>query len=82
MWNLGGNWWFDAQAQYFQVAIDNIDGSIFNLRGAFIWQPKQWLGVGAGYDTFSIDVDIDRKRLDGSIDWTYAGPQVFFNFAF
>jgi hypothetical protein len=82
MWNLGGNWWFDAQAQYFQVAIDNIDGSIFNLRGAFIWQPKQWLGLGAGYDTFSIDVDIDRKRLDGSIDWTYAGPQVFFNFAF
>jgi hypothetical protein len=82
MWNLGGNWWFDAQAQWFQVAIDNIDGSIFNLRGAFIWQPKPWLGFGAGYDTFSIDVDIDRKRLDGSIDWTYAGPQVFFNFAF
>jgi hypothetical protein len=82
MWNLGGNWWFDAQLQWFQIAIDNIDGSIFNARGAFIWQPKPWLGFGAGYDTFSIDVDIDRKRLNGSIDWTYAGPQVFFNFAF
>ena len=82
MWNLGGNWWFDAQAQYFQLAIDNIDGNIFNLRGAFIWQPKPWLGLGAGYDMFSIDVDIDRERLDGSIDWTYQGPQVFFNFAF
>ena len=36
------------------------------MRGAFIWQPKPWLGVGAGYDTFSIDVDVDRDRLDGS----------------
>ena len=25
---------------------------------------------------------IHHMRLDGSIDWTYAGPQVFFNFAF
>src|SRR5690348_4764806 len=49
MWNLGGNWWLDAQAQFFAVAIDNIDGNIINYRAAFIWQPKKWLGVGAGY---------------------------------
>ena len=83
MWNLGGNWWFDGQVQFFQVAIDNIDGSILNYRAAVIWQPKQWLGFGAGYDSFGIDVDAEGKAsVEGSIDWTYAGPQVFFNFAF
>lgn len=82
MWNLGGNWWLDAQAQFFAVAIDNIDGSIINYRAAFIWQPKPWLGFGAGYDSFSIDVDVEKERMTGSLDWTYSGPQVFFNFAF
>jgi hypothetical protein len=82
MWNLGGNWWLDAQAQFFAIAIDNIDGSIINYRAAFIWQPKPWLGFGAGYDSFGIDVDVDKERMRGSLDWTYSGPQVFFNFAF
>jgi hypothetical protein len=84
MWNLGGNWWLDGQVQYFQVAIDNIDGSILNYRAAVIWQPKQWLGFGVGYDSFGIDVDATGKgdRLKGKLEWTYQGPQAFFNFAF
>lgn len=82
MWNLGGNWWLDAQAQFFAIAIDNVDGSIINYRAAFIWQPKQWLGFGVGYDSFGIDVDVDREQMRGSLDWTYSGPQAFFNFAF
>jgi hypothetical protein len=84
MWNLGGNWWLDAQAQFFQVTFGDVDGSIINYRAAVIWQPKKWLGVGAGYDSFGIDVDVEGsgERLRGSLDWTYQGPQVFFNFAF
>jgi hypothetical protein len=82
MWSLGGNWWLDAQAQFFAVAIDNVDGNIINYRAAFIWQPKPWLGLGAGYDSFGINVDIEKEHLTGSLDWTYSGPQVFFNFAF
>jgi hypothetical protein len=85
MWNLGGgNWWLDAQVQFFALEIDGIDGSILNYRAAVIWQPKQWFGVGAGFDSFGIDVDVegDADRIRGSLDWTYSGPQVFFNFAF
>jgi len=84
MWNLGGNWWLDGQVQFFAIKFDGIDGSIANYRAAFIWQPKQWLGIGAGYDSFGIDVDVEGKddRIAGSLDWTYSGPQFFFNFAF
>jgi hypothetical protein len=84
MWNLGGNWWLDGQVQWFQVAIDNIDGSILNYRAAVIWQPKRWIGFGVGYDSFGIDVDAEGtgERLRGTLDWTYSGPQAFFNFAF
>jgi len=82
MWNLGGNWWFDGQAQLFKITFGDVDGTILNYRAAFIWQPKQWFGVGAGYDSFGIDVDASGDRLKGTLDWTYAGPQFFFNFAF
>jgi hypothetical protein len=82
MWRMGGNFYLDAHAQYFALAIDNVDGSIVNYRAAFIWQPKKYLGVGIGYDSFNIDVDISKPRFDGSLDWTYAGPQAFFNVSF
>jgi len=84
MWNLGGNWWLDGQAQFFFVNIDNIDGNIINYRAAVIWQPKQWLGFGVGYDSFGINVDAtgSGERLRGTLYWTYSGPQAFFNFAF
>jgi len=82
MWNLGGNWWLDAQLQFFAVTFGDVDGTITNYRAAVIWQPKKWIGLGAGYDSFGIDVDVEADHLSGSLDWTYSGPQVFFNFAF
>jgi hypothetical protein len=84
MWNLGGNWWLDGQVQFFVLSFDGIDGNILNYRAVVIWQPKQWFGMGAGFDSFGIDLDVEgeRGRLQGSLDWTYSGPQVFFNFAF
>ena len=82
MWRMGGNFYLDAHAQYFALSIDNIDGSIVNYRAAFIWQPKKYLGLGLGYDSFKIDVDVSKPRFTGSMDWTYAGPQAFINFSF
>jgi len=82
MWRLGRNFYLDAQVQYFALAIDQYDGSLVNYRGALIWQPKKWIGIGAGYDSFNVDVKVDGDNLTGRLDWTYRGPQVFFNFAF
>jgi hypothetical protein len=82
MWRLGRNVYLDAQVQYFALAIDQYDGSLVNYRAALIWQPKKWIGIGAGYDSFNVDVKVDGDRLKGLLDWTYQGPQVFFNFAF
>ena len=82
MWRMGGNFYLDAHAQYFALSIDNIDGSIVNYRAAFIWQPKKWVGLGLGYDSFSIDVNVDKPRFTGSLDWTYSGPQLFYNVSF
>lgn len=82
MWRMGGDWYLDAQGQYFALAIDNIDGRLVNYRGAVIWQPRKSLGLGIGYDSFTVDVDTKKDRFRGSMDWTYSGPQIFLSFGF
>jgi len=46
------------------------------------WQPKKWLGVGLGYNRFSVDVDVDGDNFNGSLDWTYSGPMAFYSVSF
>lgn len=82
LWNIGGNFYLDAHAQYFALSIDDYDGQIINYRAALLWQPKKYLGLGVGYDLFEIDVDAEKDRFTGSMEWEYAGPQVFFSVGF
>jgi hypothetical protein len=82
MWRLGGDFYLDAMLQWFALSIDEYSGSLVNYRAAAIWQPKRWVGVGVGYDHFNVDVDINKKGFKGTMDWTYSGPQIFFNAGF
>ena len=83
MWRMGdSNFYLDGQVQYFALSIDDVDGSILNYRAAVTWQPRKWVGIGIGFDSFNIDVDVKKNRFTGSMDWTYSGPQVFYNVSF
>ncbi len=82
LWNPGGNFWIDGSAQYFALSIDEYDGSLTDLRIAAIWQPKRWLGIGVGYNSFTVDVDVDKSGFQGSLDWSYSGPQFFLSGSF
>jgi len=82
LWHLGHNIYVDAQLQWFALSINEYDGSILNYRGAVYWQPKKWGGIGLGYDSFNVDVKIKKDTFTGKMDWTYQGPQLFFNFTF
>lgn len=82
LWRIGGDFYLDAMAQWFSLSFDEYDGSITNYRAALVWQPKKWAGIGLGYDSFTVDVDVDGDKFKGSMDWTYQGPQVFYNISF
>ena len=69
-------------AQYFALSIDDIDGSLQDYRGLVTWQPRKWLGVGLGYNRFTLDVDVDKDDFNGSLDWTYSGPMIFYSASF
>ena len=82
LWALPRDFWIDLSAQYFALEIDEYDGSLVNLRAIVLWQPSQWLGIGLGYDRFAVDLDVTKDRFDGSLDWTYQGPMIFYSVGF
>jgi len=82
IWDLSHNFWLDATAQFFALSIDQYDGNLQDYRVLVTWQPKKWLGIGLGYNRFSIDVDVDASNFDGSLDWTYSGPMLFYSASF
>ena len=82
MWGLPHHFWLDASAQVFALSIDNISGNVQDYKIALFWQPKKWLGLGLGYNQFGVNVDVGKDRFDGSLDWTYRGPMLFYSGAF
>ena len=82
LWNLTHDFWIDASAQFFALSIDEYDGSLQDFRVAVLWQPNKWVGLGAGYNQFNVDLDIDKDRFNGELDWTYKGPIIFYSIAF
>ena len=82
IWDLSNDFWLDVTAQYFALSIDDIDGSLQDYRVLVTWQPRKWLGVGLGYNRFTLDVDVDKDDFNGSLDWTYSGPMIFYSASF
>ena len=81
-WALPYDFWIDASAQWFALSIDEYDGSLRDLRVTVTWQPKNWLGIGLGYNQFNVDVDVEKDKFNGSLDWTYEGPMLYYSASF
>jgi hypothetical protein len=82
LWQLPHHFWIDAQAQFFAISIDEYDGNLQDYKVMVNWQPKRWLGIGLGYNRFTVDVDVDADRFNGSLDWTYEGPMLSYSAVF
>lgn len=82
LWALPNDLWLNALAQYFYLSVGDYEGRIQDYRLALTWQPQKWLGVGIGYDYFSLNVDADRPRFTGKLEWTYSGPMLFYSASF
>ena len=82
LWRLPYDFWIDAHAQYFALSIDEYDGNLQDYKIMVTWQPRKWLGIGLGYNQFSVDVDVDSSNFNGSLDWTYRGPMLSYSAVF
>ncbi len=81
-WQLPANLWLNVSGQWFALSIDEYDGNLQDYRAVLTWQPSRWVGIGVGYDRFAVNVDVRKRDFDGSLDWTYDGPMIFYNVSF
>jgi hypothetical protein len=81
-WLLSRTFSIDLSGQFFSLTYGDIEGNIQDYRALLNWQPKSWLGLGVGYDHFTIDVDVDGDHFKGTMEWAYQGPMIFYSVAF
>lgn len=82
LWALSDHFYFDAQAQFFALEIDNYDGSLHDYKISFVWQPLQNFGIGVGYNDFVTRLDVADDRFDGRLEFEYGGALAFLTVAF
>jgi len=76
-WVVAPNWYVDAQAQWFQVRIDEYDGRWSDLRVAATWMFHRNFGIGLGYNWFGTRVDVEKNDFNGRLKLNYSGLQAY-----
>ncbi|HEX2834711.1 MAG TPA: hypothetical protein VHW00_16990 [Thermoanaerobaculia bacterium] len=64
------------------VTIEDYSGSALTGSAKLEYRPIRWLGIGASYHYFRLDVDVDAADLSGTLEMTTRGPEVFVRLAF
>lgn len=65
-----------------KVNIENYEGKVLTYGARLEWRLARHLGLGASWDSFNIDADVDKDRFRGSLDFTVEGAQAYLRLAF
>jgi hypothetical protein len=76
-WVVAPQWYIDAQAQFFKVNIQGIDGNWTDLRLGGTWMFHKNFGVGLGYNRFYTHVDVSKTDFNGALKFGYQGVQAY-----
>jgi hypothetical protein len=64
-----------------RVRISGYTGRVVTANAQLEVRPLRWLGVGAAYNYFKLDVDVARDTLHGSIGMRIRGPEGYLRLA-
>jgi hypothetical protein len=82
VWRINDKFYIDGGLQLFKISFDVYDGSVtdFNLSG--VWQFSEHWGVGAGWNQFRTNLEVDGDRFNGKLTWEYGGARIFVTASF
>ena len=64
------------------VTIEDYTGTALTASARLEYRPLPWLGIGAAYQYFRLDVDVAAVDLGGSLDMTIRGPEAYVRIGF
>ena len=76
-WSVAPHWYLDAQAQVFKFDYQGFNGTWSDLRAGVTWMFSRHFGIGAAYNRFNVNVDVNRATYNGNVTLGYSGTQVF-----
>jgi hypothetical protein len=91
MYQFFPNWIFKAHAQYFAVKIDNIKGSLIDVRAVVEAKINDNWSLTAGFNFYEVDVDYQQTMsvleqevnvADYNINYSFTGPMVSVQYKF
>jgi hypothetical protein len=65
-----------------RVTIEGYTGDALTANARLEYRPLPWLGIGAAYSYFRLNVDVAQTDINGSLDMTIRGPEAFLRLAF
>ncbi|HEX6096942.1 MAG TPA: hypothetical protein VF432_11505 [Thermoanaerobaculia bacterium] len=65
-----------------RVTIEDYTGRALTGAARLEYRPLNWLGIGAAYHYFQLDVDVAQPDLSGSLEMTIRGPEAYVRLAF
>lgn len=65
-----------------RVTIEDYTGDALTADARLEFRPVRWLGIGAGYHYFRLDIDVEAAALRGALDMTIRGPEGYVRLAF
>ena len=81
-WAVAPHWYLDASAQAFKFKVNPVDGHWWDLRVGATWMYNDHVGIGAGWDSFTTHMGVDKTHFQGHIDTRYSGLVVYLKGAF
>lgn len=75
-------WSFDARLDWFYISIDEYSGGLWDIAPSVTYQAFKNIGATLSYHYFTVDLEVDKSRVNGNFDLTFQGPSlsVFGNF--
>ncbi len=81
-WVVAPQWYVEAQAQFFKVNVNGVDGSLSDLRLGATYMFNRNFGLGMGYNRFYTKVDVSKDTFDGRLKFGYSGLQAYLTSTF
>ncbi len=70
-------WLFSLRGDWLEASVDDVSGSIINLAAGVNYSILDNVGIGLGYQRFSLDAKLSESNWKGTADLTFEGPTLF-----
>lgn len=75
-------WSFRASAEFFLFEYNDWDGDLMDLYAGVDYQFSDNIAFGAGFNSVTFDLGVDKENFTGNLDWGYSGGMVFIRASF